>query len=97
MANINDGRPNIEERQTDMRGSPPGDSLVLPDQGVALGIKTPCTGDTARKAAGLTAKPISAQAEARQPAVLYSGHGRGGPFSHSNSHFRVIGHLGLTE
>lgn len=82
-----------QERQTGMRSSPPGDSLVPPDQGLALGNKTPCTGGTAGKATGLIATPISAEAEARQPAGLDSGHGRGSPLSHSSSHFKVIGHL----
>lgn len=78
-----------------MRGSPPGDSLVPPDQGLARRTR-PHTLKTARKAAGLTTAPISAEAEAevRQPAVLDSEHGGGSPFSHSNGgHLRVIAHL----
>lgn len=85
MVNIQDARQNSQESlvQTDTRGSSAGNSLVPTEQGPMHW----------RCIRGVRVTPISAQVEVREAAVLDSGCGRGSPFSNSNSHFRVTGHL----
>lgn len=88
--NTLDGRLNSQKGQ--VSGTPPGDSLVPIDQGLASGSKTPGPGTIAGKASGLRVTPISAQTEVRQPAVARLWAQERQPQGNSANHFGVKGH-----